>query len=71
VHLIGLSEGLVPISYARTAEAIDEERRLLYVGVTRARRSLSLNWAATGANAGGTGRGGQRVASRFLAELQR
>jgi DNA helicase-2/ATP-dependent DNA helicase PcrA len=71
VHLVGLSEGLVPISYAKTAEAIDEERRLLYVGVTRARRSLSLNWAATGANAGGLGRGGQRAASRFLAELQR
>ena len=75
MYLIGLSEGLVPISYARTTEAIDEERRLLYVGVTRARRSLSLNWAATGANASanfsGTGRDGQRVASRFLAELQR
>jgi DNA helicase-2/ATP-dependent DNA helicase PcrA len=77
VYLIGLSEGLVPISYARTTEAIDEERRLLYVGVTRARRYLSLNWAATGANANasanssGAGRGGQRVPSRFLAELQR
>ncbi|MGV8969337.1 MAG: ATP-dependent helicase [Microbacteriaceae bacterium] len=71
VHLVGLSEGLVPISYAKTAQAIDEERRLLYVGVTRARLSLSLSWAATGANAGGLGRGGQRQASRFLGELQR
>ncbi len=71
VHLVGLSEGLVPISYAKTPAAIDEERRLLYVGVTRARKSLSLSWAATGANAGGLGRGGQRQASRFLGELQR
>jgi DNA helicase-2/ATP-dependent DNA helicase PcrA len=70
VHLVGLSEGLVPITYAKTEEAIDEERRLLYVGVTRARRKLSLSWAATGTNSGGY-RPGQRQASRFLAELQR
>jgi DNA helicase-2/ATP-dependent DNA helicase PcrA len=70
VHLVGLSEGLVPITYAKTDEAIDEERRLLYVGITRARRKLSLSWAATGTNSGGY-RPGQRQASRFLAELQR
>jgi DNA helicase-2/ATP-dependent DNA helicase PcrA len=70
VHLVGLSEGLVPITYAKTEEAIDEERRLLYVGITRARRKLSLSWAATGSNSGGY-RPGQRQASRFLAELQR
>ena len=70
VHLVGLSEGLVPISYAKTAEAIDEERRLLYVGITRARRKLSLTWAASGSSSGGF-RAGQRQASRFLAELQR
>jgi len=66
VHLIGLSEGLVPISYAKTPEAIDEERRLLYVGVTRARKSLSLSWSAASPQ-----RAGQRQASRFLSELQR
>jgi DNA helicase-2/ATP-dependent DNA helicase PcrA len=71
VHLLGLSEGLVPITYAKTEEAIDEERRLLYVGITRARRRLSLSWAATGSNSGGSFRPGQRQASRFLAELQR
>ena len=32
VFLVGLSEGLVPISFADTPEAVDEERRLLYVG---------------------------------------
>lgn len=65
VHLVGLSDGLVPISYARDQAAIDEERRLLYVGVTRARRRLSLTWAATQ----GASRAGQRQASRFIAEL--
>ena len=32
VHLVGLSEGLLPISHAKGFDAIDEERRLLYVG---------------------------------------
>ena len=32
VHIVGLTEGLLPISYARGLDAIDEERRLLYVG---------------------------------------
>ncbi|GAA1442783.1 ATP-dependent helicase [Leifsonia poae] len=66
VHLVGLSEGLVPISYAKTFEQIDEERRLLYVGITRARRRLKLTWSATG-NPGG--RATARQPSRFLAEL--
>lgn len=66
VHLVGLSEGLVPIGYARTDAAIDEERRLLYVGITRARRRLALSWSA----APSRGRGAVRSASRFLAELR-
>lgn len=64
VYLIGLSEGLVPIGYAQSEQAIDEERRLLYVGITRARRELHLSWAASGPQ-----RGGDRRSSRFLAEL--
>ncbi|MDM4763517.1 ATP-dependent helicase [Galbitalea sp. SE-J8] len=64
VHLVGLSEGLVPISYATTPEAVDEERRLLYVGVTRARTSLRMSWAA---RSGGSG--ASRRPSRFLADL--
>jgi DNA helicase-2/ATP-dependent DNA helicase PcrA len=61
VYIAGLSEGLLPISYARGEEAVEEERRLLYVGVTRARRRLHLSWAAAQG----------RTPSRFLAELQR
>ncbi|MFF1877557.1 ATP-dependent helicase [Leifsonia sp. NPDC058230] len=66
VHLVGLNEGLVPISYAKTFEQIDEERRLLYVGITRARRRLRLSWSQAG-NLGG--RAAARQPSRFLAEL--
>lgn len=66
VYLIGVSEGLVPVSYAKTPEAIDEERRLLYVGITRARQRLHLSWAKLGAS--GASRG-ERRPSRFLAEL--
>ena len=45
VFLVGLVDGTMPISYAVTPEALAEERRLLYVGVTRARRQLTLSWA--------------------------
>lgn len=64
VFLIGLCEGLVPISYAASVEQIDEERRLLYVGITRARRRLALSWAASGLQ-----QRSPRVRSRFLAEI--
>ena len=45
VFLPGLTDGTLPIIYATTDEAIEEERRLLYVGVTRARLRLYLSWA--------------------------
>ena len=64
VHVIGLTEGLFPISYAHNLEAIAEERRLLYVAITRARRQLSLSWAQQG-----TGRATNRERSRFVEEL--
>jgi len=60
VHLAGWAEGALPISYATGFEAIDEERRLAYVGVTRAARTLSVTWAR--------GRM-QRDPSRFLEEI--
>ena len=45
VLLPGLVEGLMPIVHARTPDAIEEERRLLYVAVTRAREHLYLSWS--------------------------
>ena len=45
VFLAGLEQGLVPIAHAETFEARAEERRLLYVAVTRARRELHASWA--------------------------
>jgi DNA helicase-2/ATP-dependent DNA helicase PcrA len=44
VYLIGLNEGYLPISYAKTDAAIQEEKRLLYVGITRAMRELKLSF---------------------------
>ncbi|HWH35790.1 MAG TPA: ATP-dependent DNA helicase UvrD2 [Acidimicrobiales bacterium] len=45
VYLAGLERGLVPITFATTEAARDEERRLLYVAVTRAERQLHCSWA--------------------------
>ena len=42
VFLVGLQDGTLPITYAQTDRAIEEERRLLYVAMTRARDSLHL-----------------------------
>jgi DNA helicase II / ATP-dependent DNA helicase PcrA len=65
VLLPGLVEGIMPIVHARTPEAIEEERRLLYVAVTRARQHLQLSWAP--ARTPGTAQARQR--SRFLRGL--
>ena len=62
VVLVGASEGLLPISLAEGPAAIEEERRLLYVGVTRAREHLVISYARA-RNAGGRA---SRKPSRFL-----
>jgi DNA helicase-2/ATP-dependent DNA helicase PcrA len=46
VHVAGLEKGYVPISYAKNGAQLAEERRLLYVAVTRAQKELHLSWAA-------------------------
>jgi len=66
VFMIGLAEGQFPISYARSDEQIEEERRLFYVGITRAQRELYLSLAER-AKEGGS----QRHVSRFLEALGR
>jgi DNA helicase-2/ATP-dependent DNA helicase PcrA len=62
VFLVGLVDGTLPITHATTGEQVEEERRLLYVGVTRARRHLALSWSL--ARAAGGRR--SRKPSRFL-----
>ena len=66
VFLVGLADGTLPISHALShgpdSEPVEEERRLLYVGITRARVHLTLSWALA-RNPGG--RQGRRP-SRFL-----
>ncbi|GAA1684671.1 ATP-dependent DNA helicase UvrD2 [Microcella alkalica] len=65
VYIVGLNEGTVPITFATTLEAVDEERRLFYVGITRARRSLELSWAQRPSASRA-----DRSPSRFLDEVR-
>ncbi|HJO98672.1 MAG: ATP-dependent DNA helicase UvrD2 [Acidimicrobiales bacterium] len=46
VHIAGLEKGLVPIAHARDPRSLAEERRLLYVALSRAEEALHLTWAA-------------------------
>jgi len=66
VFIVGLADGTVPIVYAETPAQVDEERRLLYVGITRAREFLSLSWAA----ARSPGSRASRGPSRFLEAIR-
>ncbi|HET7685169.1 MAG TPA: ATP-dependent DNA helicase UvrD2 [Candidatus Limnocylindria bacterium] len=69
VFLPALEEGTLPIRQSLDdPAALAEERRLLYVGITRARRELVLSWAVTRANA--NGRATPTRPSRFLAQLR-
>ncbi len=66
VFLVGLADGTLPISHALAhgaeSEAVEEERRLLYVGITRARTHLALSWALARSPGGRQ----SRKPSRFL-----
>ncbi len=66
VFLVGLADGTLPISHALShgpeSEPVEEERRLLYVGITRARVHLALSWALSRSPGGRQ----SRKPSRFL-----
>jgi ATP-dependent DNA helicase Rep len=66
VFLVGLEEGVLPHREAIDKGDVDEERRLMYVGITRAQQSLHLSWCRT------RKRAGERATcapSRFIREL--
>ena len=62
VFLAGMHDGAMPLTHATSEAEIEEERRLLYVGMTRAREHLVLSWAAARTPGGR----GNRQPSRFL-----
>ncbi len=64
VALLGVHEGSMPFVLASSPDQVEEERRLLYVGITRARRLLRVSWSRT-RNGGGTA----RKPSRFLVSV--
>jgi DNA helicase-2/ATP-dependent DNA helicase PcrA len=66
VFLVGLTDTTLPVQHATTPDQLAEERRLLYVGVTRARERLALSWAA----ARSPGQRRSRRPSRFLDGLR-
>ena len=68
VLLPQLEEGTLPFRQAESDEALAEERRLLYVGLTRARRHLDLSWAERRVGPGD--RETRRRPSQFLAALE-
>ncbi|CAB4623232.1 unannotated protein [freshwater metagenome] len=63
VFVIGMSEGLFPLSYSMGDGPMQEERRLAYVAFTRAERSLTLSWAERQKASGPL-----RTRSRFIPE---
>ncbi len=66
VFLVGLTDQTLPIQHASTPEQLAEERRLFYVGITRARQQLRLSWAL----ARNPGQAKRRRPSRFLDGLR-
>ncbi len=66
VYLVGVEEEILPHRECLEGDRLEEERRLMYVGITRARKALTITWC------GKRKRGGETVVcepSRFLAEL--
>ncbi len=65
VFIVGMSEGLMPISLAETERAVAEEKRLLYVGITRAREYLTLSFARARTEGGRAARKRTRFLERW------
>jgi ATP-dependent DNA helicase Rep len=70
VQLVGINEGLLPFRSGDeeiTAERIEEERRLMYVGITRARITLAVSTLRRRKKGRDTVQG---IPSRFIAEMK-
>src|SRR5580698_7899038 len=71
VIVLGLAAGLMPIASAQTPAAIDEERRLLYVALTRSEEELWCSWFDDGGGGSGSGGRASRGPSPWLAAIER
>lgn len=77
VHIAGLEDGFVPIAYATSLEQKQEEKRLLYVALTRGQNELHLTWSQRRSfnskqnNSSGGGRRSKRVRSPLAASIER
>lgn len=71
VYITGLEDGIVPLLRDGTIEDIEEERRLLYVGMTRAKRFLTMTWkrSRSSGRRGGKSDATPTKLSRFLADV--
>lgn len=66
VYLLGLEDGILPHDRSKLEGTVDEERRLLYVGITRAMRTLVLSWCRSRVKYGSLA---PCTASAFIKEL--
>jgi DNA helicase-2/ATP-dependent DNA helicase PcrA len=71
VLVLGLSAGLMPLASAQTPSAVDEERRLLYVALTRSEEELWCSWFEQSGQAAGSGARSARGPSPWLEAIAR